>query len=235
VVHVTSSRGTESWADDQSKSMRFINAPSSAPQLLDRGPSVPPALDATVSWDVPAPVRTVDHCRREYADTMEPLLYMGPGMNTGPLVEGLRNGTHHVQGTEVVDGRELLVVSGPRSVEELPAKLQERLADAGIVDLTIEADGSLRYTPADVTVEERAREAELFAELMTVVDPTTYYIDPATNLPVREGGQDGATTSVEFLPRSAESLALLVPPIPEGYTQVDTPALDDERHSLGCL
>jgi hypothetical protein len=61
------------------------------------------------------------------------------------------------------------------------------------------------------------------------------YVDPATQLPVRtetEPASGGST--IEYLPRSPENLALLVPPVPAGYTQVDQLAHDDVRVA-GCV
>jgi len=64
------------------------------------------------------------------------------------------------------------------------------------------------------------------------------WLDATTLLPFRAEGQedsDGAfVQTVEFLPRSAENLELLVPPVPAGYTKVDQIHDPDAGDAAGC-
>jgi hypothetical protein len=150
-------------------------------QPVDRGRSVVPDFHADELPEL-VPTRDVNYCRREWADTEAPLLTIGTAVDT--LRSGL-GGQLQVQGTEVVDGRELL-----RVVEDTAAGL--------------------------------------------AASYPTYYVDAATLLPVLVRETDGSTTTIEFLPRET-SLGLLVPPVPEGFTQVPRVPTDEEIAALGCL
>jgi hypothetical protein len=64
------------------------------------------------------------------------------------------------------------------------------------------------------------------------------WLDATTLLPFRTSGtfEDGGsyTTTVEFLPRTAENRRLLEPEIPAGYTLVDQPRGDGASQDAGC-
>lgn len=201
VIHTTGPRASDSewWYDVTTQTQRGITRRADGRPLIDMGPGVPPNLDGSPAPSAPGdygpvvPRRFVDHCLRKYADTQDPNLYLGP--ETDALVQSLVEGSANVDGTEVVDGRELIRVV---MTFELPP------------DLTV---------PGEVTV----------------TTPEFVYVDPATSLPVSWAGPDGSRTEVEFLPRTAENLAFLVPPVPDGFTQVETPPLDDERAAANCF
>lgn len=59
------------------------------------------------------------------------------------------------------------------------------------------------------------------------------YLDPETLLPV-ETTRGELRYTFEYLPRTAENLALMVPPEPPEYPEVPTMADDDARRVAGC-
>jgi hypothetical protein len=111
---------------------------------------------------------TVDHCSKEYTVEEKPVFIAG-GQNLAAWIIGsLRNGSMQVDGTEVVDGRELI--------------------------------------------------------RMHEVSHKTLLVDPDTYRPVRaigEGTDDNVTTTIDYLPRTPENLALLRTVIPDDFVQVD--------------
>jgi hypothetical protein len=189
----------EEWIDQSTGAERHLLPHGVSGQPLDRGRSTPPDPDEEPFATPTIPRRDVNYCRREYADTMAPALTIGS--TASAVGSSLSSGWLRLDGTEVVDGRELL-----RFVEDTEAMSADLGAGLGESQETVTMAGS-----GDVT-----------------------YVDPETNLPVLIRHGDRSTTTIEYLPRTPENLALLVPPIPEGFTRVDAPATDDEVAALGC-
>jgi hypothetical protein len=258
IVHITTDDGTnEAWVDLRSKAERSIIPATSGGRTMDWGRSEPPALDGErPPIEDPVPRRLVDHCRHEYADRVELDLQMFDVVT--PLAEGLAVSDYEVSGPVDVDGRDLLVLTPlpPRATsdsneaaEEALAEIQAELEAGGNtpaealaeIQAELEAEG---HTPAEATALEEARadlEAQVQADIdAEAADPALHeggiiYVDPATNLPVHLGqAGSGEGKDIEYLPRTAENLALLVPPVPDGYTAVDQLALDEVR-AAGCV
>jgi hypothetical protein len=223
VVHtfqdVTTGPGdTENWSDEASGAYRWLGLSDEGTPSHDIGVVEPPAIDAVspppfpeppdgCSWaaltpevaDLPDPdcnppippdyptvlVRMVDYCFEEYVESEQQAL---PARNEAEFVgEQLADGKLIEDGTEVIDGRELI-------------KLR---------------------TPGD------------YAE-------HTYYVDPDTYRPVQlhgypdDAGVPGYVMTFEYLPRTPENLALLVAPLPGGFSQVDALPTDGQRLAAGC-
>lgn len=191
VIHVEiggpeSVRGMERWIDETSGSFRTVTRRASGAPAVETGPG-PGGASA----------RVVDHCRRQYADdpdvTSEPITGES---DPRAVLDALAAGELAEDGTEVVDGRELVRLVG---------------------------------TTGETTGDELAMTREVL-------------VDPATDRPVMErewapdapadGGYD--ETVYDYLPRSAENLALVVPAIPDGYTQVAYAAAWDDLEAGGC-
>jgi len=220
VAHSTRPGGgvPEAWVDLRTGAERAVVPASTGGKTMDWGRYEAPAVGAERPDPAAAvPRRFVDHCLHQYADRSEGDLQVNDLVT--PLRDGLAGGRFEVDGTEVVDGRELIRL---RPVVDLP-------------------------TPSG-NPEDDAAEATAALGIQQVV-----YVDPATHLPVRLveshpgvqfdaetgtiatlPGGPSTTTDIEILPRTAGNLALLVPPVPAGYTQVDQLAQDEVRAS-GCV
>jgi len=169
---------TERWTDDTSDATRMrTHIPGVPDGQIDVGPLTGPTID------VPAHSgqRVVDYCTRQYVDHVDT---DGASVDVkgdfGTLRDAVAAGRLSEDGTEVIDGRELIRLT---RIEPVP----------GVADHVV------------------------------LVDPDTY-------LPVRARGRlsSGETFSqtYDYLPRTAENLALLLPPLPEGFTQVDSLSRD---------
>jgi hypothetical protein len=123
---------------------------------------------APAQGDRPPTYTVIDHCSKEYTVEDEPLSLAGGQNLAAWIIESLRNGSMQVDGTEVVDGRELI--------------------------------------------------------RMHEVSYQTFLVDPDTYRPVRaigEGSNNNVTTTIDYLPRTPENLALLRTVIPDDFVQVD--------------
>jgi hypothetical protein len=184
VVHTTQSGGMQLWHDPVSGLLRNSTVGADTWGQQDMGPAVAPAIDAPAAPLGTAPavrVRRVDHCVGQYAEKDEPWFNMA---SEAQSFEDELKADHFVpDGTEIVDGRELIRL---RAVDS-----QQR---------------------SERPIEER----------QPVHDDRVAYVDPVTLLPVRiDSASVQISTTIEYLPRTAESLALLVPPIPAGTVEVD--------------
>jgi hypothetical protein len=224
VVHVVQEGGgttSESWYDEATGAHRDL-ARSGGNPALDSGPAVAPRPDDPApdlpelgngmgpgepSWPRET-IRQVDHCFREYADVQLPIV---PAHSEASRIrDGLADGRLVADGTEVVDGRELIrVVDAPHAPTTVPATSS---TGAGGLPVTI---------PGDVPVPD---------------DGSVTYVDPDTHRPVLVVNPTlGYTQTIEYLPRTEDTLASLVPAVPEGFREVDDTAGDRERLDAGCL
>lgn len=238
VVHTvqdsTTGSDSEMWSDEQSGVFRSLSLDESGAPAFDTGPASPPGIDDVGPPPTPpdAPPfdpslpsglhRQVDHCFSEYREYEETLL---PARNEAQLVrEGLENGTMREDGTQVVEGRDLI-----RIVRLLPGS-----------DVTgSAADGSEPPTttfpakpPTTTTLPAEHEGVEDDDEMIVDTDHTTL-VDPTTYRPVMVLGYPGQEAeyvmTIEYLPRTAENLAELSPPVPDGFVQTDTLRGDGER------
>jgi hypothetical protein len=172
--------------------------------LYDLGPAVAPTLDGEP--EATATIRTVDHCFSEY-DERESAGQ--PAESEAEMIrDRLAAGTLVAGGTEVVDGRELI-----RLIEPTPE------------------------APAD----DAARRQRMAGREQPATPPPVdlvYYVDPDSYRPVLSrlypGESAQLTTTYEYIPRTAGSLADLVPAIPDGFTQVPQIRDKDELYAAGC-
>jgi hypothetical protein len=66
-------------------------------------------------------------------------------------------------------------------------------------------------------------------------EPRWVLVDPETYRPVYQADPDiDRMSTIEYLPRTAENLALLQPPVPAGFEKVDELRGDGERADAGC-
>jgi hypothetical protein len=122
--------------------------------------------------------------------------------------------------------------SGQRVVDYCTRQYVDHVDTGGAsIDIDPDALGSLRDDVAAGRLVEDGTEVAGGRELirLTRIEPApaedhVVLVDPDTYLPVRARGTlDGVTFSqtYEYLPRTQENLALIVPPIPEGFTELD--------------
>lgn len=198
LVHVVQDNVTgydrEFWSDETTGLARDLSLGDDGAPDYDTGPQTPPSPDqAPPVTAAPVTVRTVDHCLRQYADGTEPA---PPARNEARWIRvNLTNGRLVEDGTETVDGRELI------RLRQVPP----------------EDDGFEYEGPAEDTV--------------VLIDPETYRPVSLRSYP---GSDAEYVQTFEYLPRTEQNLALLSPPVPDGFTQVDALPGDAERATAGC-
>jgi hypothetical protein len=198
VVHVVQDQvagyDSESWSDEATGLYRDLLLGDDGAPDYDSGPQTPPSPDQPSPGNGAAiAMRTVDHCLRQYVDGTEP---SPPARNQAQWIrDGLAQGRLVEDGTETVDGRELI------RLREVPPE-----------------DDGMNYTgPAEDTV--------------VLVDPDTYRPVSLRRYPDSDAEY---VMTFEYLPRTEQSLALLSPPVPDGFTRVDALPGDAERSAAGC-
>lgn len=230
VLDMATGTDSEMWTDEQSGAMRSLSLDEQGAPAFDSGPATPPAVDdvgpgmpppGTPPFDPSLPqitMRKVDHCFGEYRDFEQAAL---PGSNEAARVrDGLADGSMVRDGTQVVDGRELI-----RVVPVIAPATGAGDAGPG----TTPTDTSTpQTTPADPDAPSPAPDGEptLDTDHVTLVDPESYR-------PVMLLGYPGSSAeyvmTVEYLPRTPENLALLSPPVPDGFVPTDVVRGDGER------
>jgi hypothetical protein len=136
---------------------------------------------------------------------------------------------------QYTDGSDPGLPSGsgaPRGVSEAQV-IRNRLADGRLVeDGTQTVDGRELIRLRDVPPEDDGFNYTGPAEdTVVLVDPDTYRPISLRSYPDSEHEY---VQTFEYLPRTEENLALLSPPVPEGFTQVDALPGDAERSAAGC-
>ncbi len=134
--------------------------------------------------------------------------------------------------------------SGQRVVNYCTRQFVDHIeTDGASTDVDADALGGLRDDVAAGRLIEDGIEVVDGRELIRLIGraqaPTArevVLVDPDTYLPVRARGTmetgERFSQTYEYLPRTAENLALLLPPIPEGFTQVDP--LGAPAHPATC-
>jgi hypothetical protein len=240
IVHVTQDNATygdgEGWKDEATGHFRSLQRYEDGSPSYDTGA-------ATVPREGLQTTRTVDYCFEQYTEAPE-TLPVGRGSATPWVRSGLEDGTLTVEGTEVVDGRELILLR-----EVMPADRPIETDPDGTPRVEVEETipATTDTVPAEIAEmleEEQARVED--AEIAAAADEVQAWvlIDPETYRPVIRVGDpsgdefslDGAgyTQTYEYLPRTAENLAQLVVPVPEGFARVDDLRGDGERNDAGC-
>jgi hypothetical protein len=226
VVHISQDNATygdgEGWIDET----------TGAGRLLQYGDDGEPTFDSSETADATV---TVDHCFSEYAVGV-PSLPVVSGSATQWVQNYLADGWMVEDGTEVVDGRELI------RLREVPWAERDRdtLGSKGEVLAPAQWDTEGSLTPEEEAALSDLRdqvEQNAFENMppQTEDDLSVALVDPETYRPVKLiGPGHGYVQTYEYLPRTAANLALLEAEIPEGFTQVPDVRGDGERADIGC-
>jgi hypothetical protein len=241
VVHITqddTSHGdSEGWIDETTGAARLLQYDDDGDPLFDSSQRGQDTL-------------TVDHCFAEYAEGVRDP--SGPGSATSWVQSSLADGRLVEDGTEVVDGRELLRLRQvPFSELDPDSPYVQRLRDEQqeAADALREAREASPPVPAEqlalleaqlalaegrLEVLDDAASSDDGAgeEMVTLVDPDTYRPVVMTEYP---GTPDALTQTYEYLPRTPENLALLDAQVPQGFTRVTDVRGDGQRVDAGCL
>jgi hypothetical protein len=233
----------EDWTDEQSGARRDLSYDSEGQPSFDNGRAVPPGVDDPGPPPIPPNaqpfdpslpqerIRTVDYCFSEYAEYDQTAI---PGhIEADRIGEWLDEGTLVEDGTETVDGRELI------RLVEVPVDLRPpEPGDGGDAFTALEPSTVPASAPPTTEPPTTAPDA-------ATLDPDTfefvehiYLVDAETFRPVRVIGYPGdapdysdamyiATT--EYLPRTPENMALLSPPVPDGFDLAANLRSDGER------
>lgn len=236
---------SEMWTDEQSGAMRSLSYDSEGEPSFDSGPVVAPAVDDPGPPPMPPDanpmdptdparpqqrIRDVDYCFAEYAESDRPAI---PGhIEADRLGEWLEQGRLVEDGTEVMDGRELIrlvqvpVELVPRGEDEDGEALRPRWTDP--------ADPSATTTPPVTDPDTGTLDPDSFEYVEHI-----YLVDAETHRPVHVIGYPGEAAdysdahyiaTIEYLERTPENMALLAPPVPEGFEQVADLRGDGERY-----
>jgi hypothetical protein len=180
------SRVTEFWTDETSASTRILSRDAQGDPVLDGGPLTGPTVESPAH----SGQRAVDYCSQQYIEHRDT-----GGASTDIEFDGIRQlrdalaaGRWVEDGTEVVDGRELI-----------------RLIRA---------------------------EGESGAGDVMLVDPDSYLPIRLRGTIAHGGFGETFSQTYEYLPRTPENLALLRPPVPDGFTQVDQ--FTNDFHPIDC-
>jgi hypothetical protein len=231
----------EDWTDEQSGARRDLNYDSDGQPSFDTGRAVPPGVDDpgpppippdATPFDPSLPqehLRNVDYCFSEYAEFDQPAI---PGhIEADRLGEWLDEGKLVEDGTETVDGRELIrLVQVPVELQP-PSRVDERTA------LLPAQTGTVTEPPTTDPPTTAPDPATLDPDTFEYVEHI-YLVDAETFRPVRVIGYPGEApdysdatyvATIEYLPRTPENMALLSPPVPDGFDLAANLRSDGER------
>jgi hypothetical protein len=235
----------EMWTDEQSGAMRNLDYDSEGRPSFDSGlaaapgvddPGPPPIPPGAAPTDPSLPqqrVRQVDHCFGEYVEYDQVAI---PGHNEAERIgQWLDEGKLVEDGTEIVDGRELIrLVQVP--VELLPSTGGGR-DELSWTTTTIgpATDPSTTTTdPSTTTTDAGALDPDTFEYVEHI-----YLVDAETFQPVRIIGYPGGApdysdatyvATIEYLPRTPENMALLSSSVPDGFELVANLRGDGARY-----
>jgi hypothetical protein len=238
IVHVTQDNTAngddDSWFDETSGAHRW----------LQYGEDGEPSFESSVQGTREV---AVDHCFAEYTDGPAGLAAM-PGSSTEWVQRGLEDGSLFEDGTEVVDGRELIRLV--KTLSSMYAAVPEATGSERESEITAATDTTV---PVLAPIEDAvaAAEADLRDQVAesidsTVVEPASsedevldiVLVDPETYRPVQVTGYPGSDAeyvqTYEYLPRTPENLAALEPVVPDGFTRVERLRGDGERLDADC-
>jgi hypothetical protein len=216
----------EQWTDEQSGAMRSLHYDADGQPSFDTGRAVAPAVDdpgpppippGATPFDPSLPqerIRQVDHCFAEYREYDQTAI---PGRNEAEQIgEQLANGGLVEDGTEVMDGRELIRLV---EVPPPPGPRQGRPAPTG----SPTTDPPATTTPDPDTFE--------FVEHIYLVDAETFRPVHIIGYPGDAADYSDAmyVATIDYLPRTPENLALLAAPAPDGFDLVPDLRGDGER------
>lgn len=250
---------TESWYDETTGWRRDLMYDLDGQPSYDTGAAQAPSLDESPPLPIPPDaspldpslptrrIRTVDHCFSEYADSDQTAL---PGSNQAEDVgRWLAEGTLIEDGTEVVGGRELIRLVqtlGSITPEDRPGGWDEE-AQTETPESVDDSETTVTVMPSEEAEDAQSAEDAREAAAVDSGDPDEilmiYFVDPETYRPVMHVGYPGTqpdysdatyVMTYEYLPRTAESMANLVAPIPDGFQQVPQLHSDGERADAGC-
>lgn len=218
----------ERWYDEQTGAVRDLARGGNGQPVLDVGRTTAPDEDdrapdiADLDAEGVAPadprwprasMRHVDHCFATYADVEEPVL-PGGGGPAARTRDGLADGSMVIDGTELVEGRELIrVVAGPQP----PTATGSSPPGEGTSTVPVVPPPTPDGGPTTVAP-----------------DDTVTYVDPDTYRPVMVVDPGMYTQRLDYLPRTPQNLARLVPPVPEGFAPAGALHGDRERHEANC-
>lgn len=188
----------ESWADEVSGSLRMV--------IRNGDTVVSDAHPSQVPTDAPSDHQATVfyYCNNTYTE-IDALIDGQPnGSYTSFVQEGLEDGRLVPDGTEVIDGKELI-------------RLVEKGQDQGLV-LLPDSDARAEDLPNGFVVDGPPDDAPL------VPTGGVVWVDPETYRPVKyHDAMNGMEKSYEYLERTPENVAQMSPPIPAGFTHVDPP------------
>lgn len=220
VVHTlqdnTSYGDDEMWRDETTGGVRMLQHEEDGAPSLDTGPVTAPSPGDGPSSQ-PIPNRTVDYCFSEYAEGVQPSLSIGAGSGTEWVQNALEWGWWTEDGTQVVDGRELL-------------RFREMLSDVN-ANPPPGPDGDQETTTTEPQPWDTGTRQDDEVLGIALIDPETYRPVMYTGHP---GSEFEYTTTYEYLPRTRENLARLVAPVPEGFSLVSELRSDGDRAAAGC-
>jgi hypothetical protein len=237
----------ESWTDEQSGARRDLYYDSNGEPSFDTGrvtapavddPGPPPLPPDAQPFDPSLPqerLRQVDYCFSEYTEYDQTAI---PGHVEADRIGEwwLAEGTLVEDGTETVDGRDLI------RLVQVPADL---LRPEPRPDGSMAVDLSEAPVPGAATTEPPPTTSTTTEVDPSRLDPDTfeytehiYLVDAETFRPVRVIGYPGEAAdysdasyiaTIEYLPRTPENLAKLVAPVPAGFQLVPDLRGDGER------
>jgi hypothetical protein len=236
VVHVVQHNDTygddEGWTDESTGAGRSLMYGEDGEPLFDSSGSGGDTL-------------TVDHCFAEYAEGAAAFPPRA-GSATQWVQNYIAEGLLVEDGTEVVDGRELIrlrQVPYSELGDDAPAARRLRERQQAAADALSEAQQADPPPSGDelALLEAEAALADAVAEVLDAPapagesEPAVTLVDPDTYRPVRVVDPGlGYTQDYEYLPRTPENLALLDAQVPTGFTRVTQLRGDGERADAGC-
>jgi hypothetical protein len=232
------------WTDETTGAFRDLQRDAAGAPSFDSGLATPPAADGSSAPSASA--RTVDYCFSEYTEGDPGGLPVGAGSATRWIQNYLEWGWLVEDGTQVVDGRELIRLreataeerqaagNGGNDAAALNPAAQQDALDA----LAEDGTESPPTTSADAELPPAATD-ELPPAATDEAEPSVTLVDPETYRPVMTIGYPGSeyeyVQTYDYLPRTPENLAQLSPSVPEGFAQVDELRSDGDRADAGCL